>query len=258
MCQLLGLNFNKVVRPQLSFSGFRTRASQNPHGWGIARYEGKACQVLKEPVTAMNSQLSNFLRDYEAFESKTIIAHVRYASFGEPKLANTHPFVRTFRQRDVAFAHNGTLGNLPSSGLTFHPVGGTDSEQLFCLLLTRLSREEIKFTEFGKIETLLREYNRFGTMNLLFSDSERLFCYRDENNYTGLWYTERSAPYGKIRMQDEDWEIRLDEKKSASERGFVIASRPLTDESWKEIKAGSLMVLQDGNMVYGPGVQAQR
>ena len=33
MRQLLGLAFNKLVRPSLSFRGFRHRAGCNPHGW---------------------------------------------------------------------------------------------------------------------------------------------------------------------------------------------------------------------------------
>jgi len=42
MCELLGLNFKLPVSPSFSFRGFRHRSEGNPHGWGIARYEGKA------------------------------------------------------------------------------------------------------------------------------------------------------------------------------------------------------------------------
>jgi glutamine amidotransferase len=77
MWQLLGLNFNKPVRASLSFRGFTHRGNFNPHGWGLARYEGKACQIFKEPLTATNSSLATFVRDYEQFRSTIFIGHVR-------------------------------------------------------------------------------------------------------------------------------------------------------------------------------------
>ena len=67
MCELLGLSFNQSVRCSLSFRVFRHRGERNPHGWGVARYEGSACQVLKEPVKATSSTLAGFFRDYEPF-----------------------------------------------------------------------------------------------------------------------------------------------------------------------------------------------
>lgn len=82
MCELLGLNFNQPVRCSLSFRGFRNRGETNPHGWGIARFDGRACQIFKEPVSAPTSRLATFLRDYDPFVSSIFIGHVRYASRG--------------------------------------------------------------------------------------------------------------------------------------------------------------------------------
>ncbi|NMC21414.1 MAG: class II glutamine amidotransferase, partial [Thermogutta sp.] len=147
MCELLGLNFNQPVRCSLSFRGFRHRSEYNPHGWGIARFDGRACQIFKEPIRTLNSKLATFLRDYESFAGKIFIAHVRCASRGDLALRNTHPFSRTFRSRDVALAHNGTVASaLARSELKFHPVGETDSEYLLCELLTILSNKAIRFT----------------------------------------------------------------------------------------------------------------
>ena len=136
MCELLGLNFNRDVHCSLSFRGFRHGGDNNPHGWGVARFSGNACQVFKEPINANHSRLAEFLRDYDQFTSKIFIGHVRYRSVGEASLENTHPFVRVFRRREVALAHNSTLmGDLPRNGLRFRPVGDTDSEWLLCALL---------------------------------------------------------------------------------------------------------------------------
>lgn len=254
MCELLGLNFNQPIRPSLSFRGFRHLGENNPHGWGIARFDGRACQVFKEPIKASKSKLATFLCDYEFFESKIFIGHVRRATRGNHTLQDTHPFVRTFRSREVALAHNGTIDLetvIERTALRFHPVGETDSEYLLCALLTTLSQKGIRFTDYQKIEDVLREFNKYGTMNLLFSEGEHLYCYRDKDGYNGLCMIERTAPFGRVRLQDEDWEVDLAEEKRPDQRGFVIATRPLTDEKWNDLPLGSLLVFKDGQCVYG-------
>ncbi|MCX7874895.1 MAG: class II glutamine amidotransferase [Melioribacteraceae bacterium] len=252
MCELLGLNFNKPVKCSISFRGFRHRGKHNPHGWGIARFDGPACQVFKEPINASNSKLATFLKDYDKFVSKIFIGHVRYASKGEPALKNTHPFIKTFRSRELALAHNGTLDPvIKKTKLKFHPVGETDSEYLLCALLTIMSDSKISFTDFKKIEVILRDFNECGNMNILFSEGENLFVYRDVNGYNGLCMTERCAPYSKISLRDEDWEVDLAENKSIDQRGFIIATRPLTNEKWNELTPGCLYVFKDGQLLYG-------
>ncbi|WP_455379495.1 class II glutamine amidotransferase [Petrachloros mirabilis] len=218
----------------------------------IGRFDGRACQVFKEPVKASQSRLATFLRDYDSFVSKTFIGHVRYASQGDHTLQNTHPFSRTFRSREVALAHNGTLAPVMAKAhLKFHPVGETDSEYLLCALLTALSAQAIRFTDFRGIEAVLREFNGSGTMNLLFSEGDHLYVYRDQNGYNGLCITERTPPFDRVSLRDEDWDVDLAAEKNPDQRGFVIATRPLTDERWHDLASGSLCVFKDGQCVYG-------
>ncbi len=61
MCELLGMSFNKFVKPIISFTGFKQRGEHNPDGWGIAFYPDKSAQVFKEPITATSSPLAEFL-----------------------------------------------------------------------------------------------------------------------------------------------------------------------------------------------------
>jgi len=197
--------------------------------------------------------LATFIRDYEPLLSQIFISHVRDASKGKHTLQNTHPFQRAFRSFDVVFAHNGTLKPpLESSELKFLPVGETDSENLFCALLTTLSESNIQFVDFQNIESLLRKFNSFGTMNLLFSEGEHLFSYKDKDSHNGLWITERISSFGIVSLKDEDWEIDLAEEKHPDQRGFMIASHPLTkNEKWIDLIPGSLVVLKNGCKVYG-------
>jgi len=254
MCELLGLNFKNPVSPSFSFRGFRHRSEGNPHGWGIARYEGSACQILKEAVDAQQSKLAEFVRDYELFQSRIFIGHVRDASRGNHTLQNTHPFKRVFGSNEVVLAHNGTMDSMPyqKDQLSFLPVGETDSEEIFCSLLTKMESDQTPFTDFHQIENTLQEFNKGGKMNLLFSEGEHLYVYRDKDGHNGLCLTERISPFGVKSLKDEDWEIDLAAEKGPGQRGFVIASHPLTkNETWKDLITGSLVVFKDGDLIFG-------
>lgn len=253
MCQLLGLVFNQPVNPSFSFRGFQHRGRSNPHGWGLAGFPDGSAQIFKEPVQAEHSQLATFLRDYRAITSRIFVAHVRFGNVGGQTLANTHPFCREHRGRHVVFAHNGTLRTDPlrrNLDGRFLPVGQTDSELAFCSLLTRLSTNRIEFTNFPRIEAILQEMNSVGSMNLLFSEGEHLYVYFDQGGYNGLWFVEREAPHDRVTLLDEDWAVDLAEDKYPDQRGYVIATRPLTDERWMSFKRGTLTVFKGGTIIY--------
>ena len=254
MCELLGLNFKHPVSASFSFRGFRHRSAANPHGWGIARYEGRACQVFKEPIKADDSQLADFIKDYQHFQSRIFIGHVRDATQGEHELANTHPFTRVFRGRELVLAHNGTLKKLPlsSKDMRYTPIGETDSEAILCALLTVLEQEEIGLDDHAALESVLNGFNQLGTMNLLFADGETLYCYKDRGGHNGLNLVERSAPFKSASLKDEDWKVDFHEEKEPDQRGFVIASHPLTaDEDWIDLPRGALLAFREGEIAYG-------
>jgi predicted glutamine amidotransferase len=253
MCQLLGLAFNLPVAPSLSFRGFRHKAEANPHGWGLAAFPDGSAIIFKEPVHAGESRLAEFVRDYEGIKSTVVIGHVRRKSAGEPALANTHPFCRELRGRHVVFAHNGTLKKdavKPDLGERFTPVGQTDSEIAFCVLLEWMVNRDVTFTDFAKIEQRLRELNISGKLNVLFSEGTYLFAYHDQNRHVGLCYTRREAPFPEVSLNDEDWKVDLAGEKSPDQRGYVIASKELTNESWTSFDPGTLLVFRDGEIVY--------
>jgi glutamine amidotransferase len=255
MCELLGLAFNKPISPNLSFRGFRHRAQRNRHGWGLAAIGPSRARITKEPIRADESALSRSLRDDPTLVAPLFIGHVRAASCGDVNLHNTHPFSRRLEDRDFVFAHNGTLDTrrLKPRVAADHPVeGSTDSELAMCVLLSWMARERVDPCNYPLIEDFLKDLNATGDLNLLFSDGRRLYCYHDIGGYNGLCYTRRQAPFCQVSLRDEDWEADLREEKAPSQRGFVIASRRLTDgEDWTEFRRGSLMVFEDGDIVYG-------
>lgn len=253
MCELLGLAFNQSVTPSFSFRGFRHRGDCNPDGWGLAAFPDGSAQIFKEPVQAGSSELAKFLRDYRRLSSRIFIAHVRYGNVGGKSLANTHPFCREVGGKHFVFCHNGTLKYKEFAQRLdgrFTPVGTTDSEYALCTLLTWILQEDVSSTDFTRIRKHLREVNQYGSMNLLFSDGQHLFAYHDRSGYNGLCFAHRQAPFERVSLRDEDWEVDLAEQKHPDQFGFVIATKPLTDEEWTDVGRGSLLVIRDGQKIF--------
>ena len=254
MCELLGMSFNLPVRSNISFRGFRHRGERNPHGWGIAYYPDESAQVIKEPIKAMKSQLSEFLQNYRGMRSKIFIGHVRYTSVGSKSHKNTHPFYRELNGREYVFAHNGTLHGYQDLELgRFKPIGETDSEHVFCHILHLIEKKGISswtHDDFDWLANTLKKINEYGYLNVIFSDGEFLFCYHDMNGYNGLSFVHRVPPYSRIKLIDEDWEINLGEEKREEQTGYIIATRRLTDERWEKFGPGELIVFKVGRIVY--------
>ena len=84
----------------------------------------------------------------------------------------------------------------------------------------------------------------------MLSDGEYLFAYHDADGYNGLHYVWRAAPFPRVRLADEDFEVDLQELKEPGQRGYVVATRPLTDEEWLSFAPGELVVFRGGMIAY--------
>lgn len=254
MCELLAMSFNQPVNPKFSFTGFRYRGDKNPDGWGLAYYPDDSAQVIKEPIKARSSLLSEFFKDYYEMLSKIFVGHVRFSSVGSKSRKNTHPFYRELFGKEHVFAHNGTLKDYKDLKTgDFKPIGSTDSEHVFCYLLNCIKEENISKWHENELQWIakkLHKINIYGKFNCIFSEGNYLFCYFDDNSHNGLHFLHRKPPYGKITLSDEDWKINLEEEKNLSQTGFIIATSKLTDEHWETFNPGELIVIKDGVMVY--------
>jgi predicted glutamine amidotransferase len=257
MCELFGMSFNLPVSPTFTFRGFTKRGKYNPDGWGIALYPdgGKASQIIKEPINAEDSSLAEYIREVPKFCSKIYISHVRFSSSGKISYWNTHPFLRELNGKEYCFAHNGTLKESFYHDLIlerFKTIGETDSEHAFCHLMDFVEKNIESWNEksFSQLYNKLYEINDHGNFNCLLSDGEYLFCYHDVCGYKGLCYMKRKAPYTKVKLLDEDFEIDLQYEKRSEQAGYIIATHPLTNEEWVKFKPGEFIAFKDGVICY--------
>jgi len=255
MCELLGLCFNKEVSFDLAFSGLKAGASENPDGWGVAWYDEYGSQIIKESRPALRSRLAEEFQEHLGARSRIFVSHIRRATAGRVGYTNTHPFYRRFDQKTWVFAHNGTIdtSQLNFSSSEFTPIGETDSELVFCSLLSWLDHQGIQLAEskgFILLHEKLRDINRLGTLNLIFSDGRHLFVYHDKSGYVGLYYLLRQAPYKVVKLRGQYLTINLAEFINPDERGYIVASKPLSDEDWNRIQPGQLLIFSEGNLIF--------
>jgi glutamine amidotransferase len=255
MCELLGLCFNKEVSVHLAFSGLKAGATDNPDGWGVAWYDEYGTQIIKEAKPVDRSRLARSFLEYLDARSRIFVSHIRRATAGPAGYLNTHPFCRKFRHKTWVFAHNGTIDSnqLNLSAEEFMPIGETDSELIFCGLLSWLNQYEIFLVDrdgFSLLHEKLGDINQSGELNLIFSDGVHLFAYHDRSGYVGLHYLLRQAPYEVVRLRGQYVTINLAEIIDPNERGYLVASEPLSDENWISFKPGQLLVFREGELVF--------
>jgi glutamine amidotransferase len=252
MCELMGLSFERPISADFSIREFGERGEENADGWGLAWYPDRAVTVVKEPVRWGETLYVNFLENYPGFRSALYIAHIRHRTIGgEPTYADTHPFVRELNGREYCFAHNGTLRGLNAGAAgRYRPVGSTDSELAFCLLLDALAErhEPLNGAEaWSWLHTQLAKLNDKGQLNCLLADGERLFCYHDRGGYKGLTFRRVQMPdLDTRRFEDTQWTVDLTEE--AANQGFVVATRPLSLHGWRSFHPGELLVLEAGHV----------
>ena len=255
MCELLGLCFNTEVSVHLAFSGLKAGAMKNPDGWGVAWYDEYGTQIVKESRPADRSRLATSFLEHSGARSRIFVSHIRRATTGRVGYINTHPFYRRFEQKTWVFAHNGTIdpGQLSFPSRAFSPIGETDSERIFCSLLSWLSHGGIQLADrnsFILLHEKLREINRLGALNLIFSDGRHLFAYHDRSGHVGLHFLRRQAPYQVVRLRGQYLTINLADLIDPGERGYIVASQPLSDEDWNRIAPGQLLVFSQGNSIF--------
>jgi len=239
MCELFAMSASQPADVGGYLAHLMPRGGHSgPHadGWGVAYFEGRASRVFKDAVPAAESRYLALLAKSHLM-SQTVVAHIRRAnpSTTGRSTANTHPFEREWNGHSWIFAHNGKLPGLhdvhrcPQS--RFHPLGGTDSELAFCMLMDAIACE----IEPGRaitpdhvrtaIEPLVRELSEYGEFNFILSNGEYVFAHAHTN----------------LHALEKNLEPSME---AASQ--VLLATAPLTDEDWRPLAAGGIRVYRSG------------
>jgi predicted glutamine amidotransferase len=249
------MNCNVPTDICFSFTGFCARGGEtddHQDGWGIAFFEGAGCRMFVDEKSSVASPVAALVKQYP-IRSNHVIAHIRKATQGRVSLENCHPFRRELWGRYWVFAHNGDLIDFEGlqSGASYQPVGDTDSERAFCLILETLRRAfphqkpEAKAL-YDTLKTVTATIASYGVFNYLLSDGDHFFVHCS----TLLSYVVRQAPFAQAHLVDQDITVDFQGLTTPQDRVAVIATTPLTDnEVWTAIAPNQLMLFQDGQPV---------
>jgi predicted glutamine amidotransferase len=255
MCRLYGFRANEPTKVECTLvhsqnalmvqsRGDRAGHSHG-HGWGVATYEDHEPHVERQAWAAYHGE--HFRRAAANVYSETVLAHVRRATVGRHALVNTHPFVHG----PWALVHNGTLSNfarvrprLLAAMSDVHRqgiLGETDSEHMFRYLLSLHEREP----ERSLLETLRAAVQQIVSwctaagpapglgVNVLLTDGRIIVGSRFGRT---LFAVARDGVY--------DCEIcgfpHIHHDPRVSYKAVVVASEPLTHESWQEVDEASV------------------
>lgn len=206
-------------------------------GWGVATFSDGKPELEKQAWAAYDGE--HFKRKAANVYAKTVIAHVRRATVGQPSLLNTHPFVAG----NWAFAHNGTVPKfkqiLPQFLEQIAPhhrqdiKGETDSEHVFAYIRTLMDRSDNKrISEILResalhIESLVHEHDPHAKLglNIMLTNGKAIYGTRLGRT---LYYVKRPGVY--------DCQIcgfpHIHHDPNTNYWANVVASEPITDEKW--------------------------
>ena len=242
MCRMFGLASNNKISP-LWFEDFQRLAAEgnslksmaegHGDGWGIAGYLGGW-------TVHFGRSSGNAADESEAYEkasakaaaskSKIIIAHLRSASEGTPKLENSHPFI----QGEWIFCHNGMIGDAQKIELAGHKYeGDTDSERFFKYLVNTLGNKPVR--EYPAMirdaVNAIKGACKCTSLTFLLANGKYLVGFRDFS-------------------EDEDYYTIYH---SYSEKhSFSFCSEPLPGFDWTPMANGELIIVdKDGGVLNG-------
>ena len=269
MCELFCLSSRVPTPATFSLHAFAQRGGYGGHtvdGWGLALYDGRDVRLCKEPEPAGDSAWLAFI-EARRLPSRLVLSHIRRATTGGISLANTQPFARELGGRMHVFAHNGRLDAIErrhaGGWQRFQPLGETDSEIAFCLLLERLSplwRDGTAPPLEARLAVVTRfaaEMRELGPANFLYADGEVLFAHGHRRIQAdgaiappGLWRLHREcAPDADALAMPG----LVTEAGPQPQEITLLASVPLTGEEWRPLDEGEVIVVEAGRLHRGFG-----
>jgi predicted glutamine amidotransferase len=251
MCRLFGMS-GGPRRVRAAFwlleapDSLADQSHRNPDGAGIGTFEldGRP-EVDKSPIAAYKD--GTFLREAKTEESRTFVAHVRFASAGGVELKNTHPF----EQHGRLMAHNGVVKDLSRleeqlGEYASLVAGDTDSERLFALITKETE------TKDGDVGTGITTAMRWVAanlpvyaLNMVLTTETDLWAFRyPETN--GLFVLEWTpvGPHGRHRLEvaGSAGSVQVRFEDLAEAPAVVVASQRMNDNpGWRLLRCGELL-----------------
>ena len=264
MCELFGMSSLQAATVNISMNEFAKHGGGvdvHKDGWGVVYYEDNDVRRVRDTAPADGNEWIQFLERH-SLKSNIVLSHIRKATRGQIKLNNTQPFCKELAGKVHSFAHNGDLQGLMNNSDAFsshyQPLGVTDSEVAFCILLSELSTLWLKHERsppltkrVSIIHQLFRGFSSKGIANFIYTDSEYLYAYSDKRTQKD----KTIAPPGLYKLERHCQEPSVDAKylglsiSKHFQKVVLVASVPLSEEKWIPIEQDEILVLRLGKEI---------
>ena len=250
MCRLFGMSGgSEPVRATFWLleapDSLAQQSRREPDGTGLGWFDADGTpEVSKQPLAAYEDH--KFAQEAKEVESRTFVAHVRYASTGGLTTENTHPFELDNR----LFAHNGVIAGLDQ--LDAHlgddrqlVRGETDSERFFALITREARRTgDVGQAIAGAVGWIADHLPVYALNFVLISDSD-LWAFRYPDTHD-LHVLER-APGGGSGHRHLDHasargSVRVRSAELANRPAVIVATEEMDEDAgWRAFESGQLL-----------------
>jgi glutamine amidotransferase len=221
------------------------QSRREPDGTGIGAFAADGSPLVdKRPLAAYED--TEFAADARSVESRTFVAHVRYASTGSLTLENTHPF----EQHGRLFAHNGVIGDLPALehelGDAISLVRGeTDSERFFALITKEIDAAGDVADGIRRAVRWVADHLPVLSLNFVLVTAGELWALRYPDTHE-LYVLEREAGGGSghrhLEHASARGSIRVRSARLADRPAVIVATERMDEDAgWRLLKPGELL-----------------
>ncbi|WP_234346623.1 class II glutamine amidotransferase [Cellulomonas timonensis] len=231
------------------------QSRKEPDGTGVGVFgPGGQAIVDKQPIAAYED--TQFASEARELESRTFVAHVRYASTGENSLVNTHPF----EQDQRLLVHNGVLegldvldARLAELGATSLVHGQTDSERMFALITVEARRNggDVGAAIVAALTWIAQNIPVYAA-NIVLTTATELWALRYPETHP--LYVLRRDPggnEGSTRLEARTHRISVHSDAMGERPSVIIATQPMdSDPGWRLMGAGELLHVGEDLVVH--------
>jgi glutamine amidotransferase len=250
MCRLFGLSGGHApVRATFWLleapDSLAQQSRREPDGTGLGAFDDRdRPRVEKQPLAAYEDE--QFAEEAREVESRTFVAHVRYASNGGVKPENTHPF----EQHGRIFAHNGVIGDVPALehelGDAIEQVHGeTDSERWFALITREIERAGDVQAGIVTATRWVAENLPVLSVNFVLVTATDLWALRYPDTHELYVLHRQAGGPGRNRHLEHAsarGSVRVRSAALASRPAVVVATERMDEDAgWRELDAGELL-----------------
>ena len=260
MSDILALNSDSLSSPSIDIKTSIESGTIDSLGWGLGWYPNNdnSAVIIKDAVSRNTQDMVQALTDWTSFRFTVLLCNSIGAA-KRPTQHDTQPFRRSFSGSDWLFIHDGkfnrsNMADIHDQATGFlEPLGKTDSELAFCLMLSRIHASGSKSLKDAKGQNLLEwfgELDGHGSADIIFTDGKTLVFYHGKNSTKPMFYKRFCPPIPEAALESASLSLNLSDPRDLYRTFLMVSTGPFQGEDWEEMELGQLIMARRGAVVW--------